>query len=143
MAFVFERIKPGDPVEQTLEYQKAIKHKLGGGFNSRVVDDERNASLYCLSVNEWEERPPGEYLLFYKGQLIRILAYKQGPFGSSWENSYTRFRIVSVLVHEIAGKQEEISDVLVEALEAEGRGTAVRPVSRIKIEFMNGWETRK
>lgn len=145
MAFVFETIRPGDSVEQTPEYQQAIKHNVGGFFGRRVVDYERNASLYCISINDWEERPPGEYLLFYRGMLTRIRAWRKGRTEES--KGYIRtFRVVAVNMPQVLyAEREEIIQLMKQAFEALEYEDGKSPpyADAVEIEFLNGWETRK
>jgi hypothetical protein len=76
MAFKFERIQQGDPVESTEQYQHAVALYFGLPHGHRIVDSERNYALYCAGVNRYEERPPGTYLLFIGNDVVTIHAFQ-------------------------------------------------------------------
>lgn len=134
MPFVFEYITSGSPVEQTPEYQQAVALKRGLPIGSRVVDPSQGATLYCLSAGGTEDRPPGDYLLFYKGQLIKIRAYTN----TAWIDGIgrvTTFRIFSI---DIPGNEPDRSDVtrvLTEALDSKGRSVSTS-IAAVRVEFI-------
>jgi hypothetical protein len=136
MAFKFERIKAGDPVQSTQEYKRAVELHYGLPYSKRIVDIERDISLYCLAVNSNDERPPGEYLLFYKGNLVVIYAYENFKRVSA-ESVITVFSVVSIDVpSELEGKANDLQDLIVEAMNAFGLSGVIPPVQVI-VEFKN------
>lgn len=139
MGFKLERICNGDAIEQTSEYQQAVAMHSGLTFSSRVVDHERGASLYCLSVNDWEERPPGEYILFYKEQVTRIRAYTKAEWIEN-AGEVATFKIYSLQLPKGMEARDEIIDLMSEALKVAAQdypGTSV-----VNIEFMNAGENK-
>lgn len=140
MAFELERITSGDAIEQTAEYQQAVALHSGLNLGSRVIDHDRGASLYCLSVNDWEERPPGEYILFYKGQVTRIRVYTKAQWAEGIGEVAT-FRIYSLqLPNGTEANHDEIVELMSEALKVAAQdypGTSV-----VNIEFMNAGENK-
>jgi hypothetical protein len=136
LAFTFERIKAGDPVQSTQDYKRAVEIGYGLPNSKRVVDVERDISLYCISVNSNDERPPGKYLLFYKSSLVVIHAYENFKRVSA-ESVITVFSVVSIdLPIELQGKANDLHDLIVEAMNAFGLNGVIPPVQVI-VEFQN------
>jgi hypothetical protein len=136
MAFTFERIKAGDPVQSTEEYKRAVEIGYGLPKYTRMVDVERDTSLYCISVNSNDERPPGKYLLFHKHSLIVIYAY-QDYKRINVDRVATVFRIVSIdIPSELKNEIENIHPLIHEALSALGLSGEI-PSPQVIIEFEN------
>lgn len=135
MPFVFEYITTGSPVEQTPEYQQAVALKRGLPIGSRVIDSSQGATLYCLSEGGTEDRPPGDYLLFYKGQITKIRAYLKIQWVDGLGDVAT-YRIYSLdIPPAIQTDRDNVVQVMTEALEAKVRSYPVPPTT-VKIEFM-------
>ena len=140
MAFVFEQIRRGDLVETTAQYLEASKYVIGGWYDQRVVDYEQEATLYCISINGEEERPPGKHLFFYQGYLTQVYTYRRGPFGKDYEDSYDQYKVYSVHAQDIPNEnKQDFFDALTLALQVEGHGWAAlvgSPVKEIKVIYM-------
>jgi hypothetical protein len=136
MSFKLEKIQPGDLVESTDEYKRAVAIAGGLKYPHRIVDLIRGISLYCVFVNAYEERPPGEYLLFFKSHIVVIYAYNQ-PKKQADGSLATTFRIDSwELPQALQSDKELVREVIIEALKAEGFAS-VLPITSVTVEFPN------
>lgn len=74
MAFIHENIS-GNSLDYTEEHQKAVSIYDGLPISSRVIDREREALFYCLSVGGGPENEiPGVYLLFLQKNVYKVYA---------------------------------------------------------------------
>jgi hypothetical protein len=136
MTFRVETIRSGDPVESTPDYQQAQRLHAGRSFTRRVADPERGATLYCLSVNDFEERPPGEYVLFFKGHITKVFAHEKGETVPEIGRVVT-YRISRLdIPPELMDERPQVLELLQDALTARGLGGAL-PTASVRIEFKN------
>lgn len=136
MSFNVETIRAGDPVETMPDYQQAQRLHGGRPFGRRVADPGRGVTLYCLSVGLCEERPPGEYVLFFKGHATKFSAHEKGETVPGVGRVVT-YRILNVEIPpELTDDRQQIMELLQEALTALGLG-GVFPTSSVRIDFLN------
>jgi hypothetical protein len=136
MAFIFERIKDGDPVQSTQEYKRAVEFHYGLPCYARMVDIERDISLYWISVNSNDERPPGKYLVFYEHNPIVIHAY-QGHKRIDIETVATVFRIVAIdIPSELGHEADDLRHLIVEAMTSSALNGEI-PADQAIVEFQN------
>jgi hypothetical protein len=134
MAFIFERIKTGDPVQSTQEYRRAVEFHYGLPCYARMVDFERDISLYRISVND--ERPPGKYLIFYKQSAIVIHAYEDYK-RINIELVAKVFRIVAIdIPSELSDEADDLRNLIVEAMTSSALNGEILADQAI-IEFEN------
>ena len=135
MTFTSEYITEGSDVENTPEHKKAFE--MGGGLliGTRVVDHERGAVFYCLSVGGGPEGViPGRYLLFYKGRVIEIKALRDARWVEGTGN-VTTYTVNPLRIEDMTGAERaEILPVLEAAFDAVGKGYSVKPAA-VKVKF--------
>lgn len=136
MAFEMQRIFPEDKIVNTPEYQQAVALNGGTTIFTRVIDHGRKISFYCLSTGRDEDRPPGDYVLFYQDQINQIRAYYKNRWVESVGNILT-YRIYSLtLSPELEAQREQVVQAMREAFEVEGRDFMDSPTAVVNIEFM-------
>ena len=134
MAFELEPIRKGDAIEGTPEHQQAVALYRGLPLGSRVIDRDRNAILYCLSVGRNEDRPPGDYLLFYNGQIIDIKAHLKGQWVEGIGRVFT-YHVHSLHFPKcIEAERDNITQLMWDALDAMCR-SVYEPPTIAKVEF--------
>lgn len=115
---------------------------LRGGFSiqERIVDVERDQCLYCLSVNHFEDRPPGEYVFFHGTSLVKVRAYEQYEGVPGQRKRVATFRIFSVDWQNVHfSKRPTIMAALREALTVLAETGAIantHPTVAVNIEFI-------
>lgn len=120
MGFVVERIPKGDPIESTDVHSQAVSVKRGLPIRQRFADRSRAVYLYTISVNSYEERPPGKYLLFVDGLMATIEAYHR-LVDAPGDELVLKMIIYSVkLPPELEIRRAEVMGLVREAFEARG-----------------------
>jgi hypothetical protein len=135
MSFKVELVRAGDPAEGTPDYQHAQSLHGGQPLFSRVVDVEREGVLYCLSSNGFEERSPGEYLLFFNNHLTRVRAYEIGK-AVPGVGCVVIFRVIDLdVAPELKQSRQQVIELLQDAFVAFGLASVLQP-AQVEVEFV-------
>lgn len=136
MTFQVQRFSAGHHIESTDIHKRVVAINNGLSLGTRVADAERDAYLYTLSVNAYEDRPPGHYVLLLRGQRIDVDAYEKGIDGPGGTQA-VRFVVHAIRPqNECTIPEDELLRILREALETRGL-CGVTPTTRVVIEFKN------
>ncbi|WP_299555614.1 hypothetical protein [Seonamhaeicola sp.] len=138
MSFILERLRNG--ISEFLdEHEEAVRLSKGVPINKRLVDSEKKALLYCLSMGGGPDDTmfPGVYVLFVKGSshLLRISESR------SWKDGVGN--VVNYYVQESTGfdfsdfERDENFSILEDALKS---WEAFLPYESVitKIEYAKG-----